>query len=1367
MFLERQSATRMSDRRQNESAPRSPHQPGDALSLETLGTVALLSTSAGGERTTIFGASKPLALIVYLASVPGNAATREFLIDLLWADVGAEAARHAFRQTLWYVKQKAGRALIRADGDMVSLAEPVPSDRAEFLKAAEQRDFGLAVSLYRGDFLLDFAAPGGVEFEHWADLERRRLRDVFTRSAEHEVRRCLRSARQRDAVALSRRARDVDPLSEQSWRLVLESLVSANDALGAAVEADALEAMLAAEDRVPEHATRAMLRTAKRVASEALEHGPAPSAIVGELVGRQSEFANLCAAWDLARNGTAQKISVIGQPGIGKTRLLTDIVARLQATRARVVAVRANPGERDISYAFLSKLAGALGGLPGAAAVSPASAASLIALNPTLSAAFNAEPDRSAGPDAMRLRTLAVHELLVAAADEAPIAVMIDDLHWADRESMRALAGVSALLESERVLLVAAMRPSRVSMPQPARDTEVIHLGALTVDDTAALLASIGTLPVTPVGERLPAQLQEATGGVPLLVIETLEYLLDTTAIVLERSTWVVADEARLLEALSVGGALRRRVEALEDFERSVLDAVSLAGVPVPIGFIADAVGRSLPNVAAVLHGLEMRGMVGQLAGLGWEPAHDQIGELALAGMNESCRRSTELGVARAWLHGSGDDTSLRRAGTHFLRAGDERALRGAFVAWARALRQRGDHRAARELASEFVNEMDEAHTQMLAAALPFPMRYPSARWYVAALVVVVAIASAAAIWQWAFRPAAAPDEQFLAVTVDSNQDTSVYRVGIDRNGWQPGVPLRLAQVGKRVRVALPASLKDYAVTRDGASWISSEAMPDSGDGDLVLEPMTGGTRRLTWAPGDDGSGDLAPDGSLLVFQTGRYDSLSHAHLAIMDLATHAVRELTGGSGVDLAPKWSPSGLWIAFARRSLSGAPDSVCVVAPDGTGSRCHDVGPSPITLGWLDGNRVLVSAMLDTSTILETVDTRDGAVQRLEQEASAQYELSGDGQWVVCECRGVGAVQLETIVFPIDHPALARPIERGAKTRQLLSVLWPTRRPAWYVTRLSVPLPARGIPIGAAYQLGVTGVTVDGRQVAVPTAEVVSIDTSVLRVAPHLRLVPMQPGPARIVISAGGWRLDTLVTSVVPERDSVALQEDWEGGIEPDFVPFGDPMPVIVAGGDGRPAFWNHGNGSYQSGAYTSGRFDATPGFGVEMTMSTPINFVQWQLQSITLQPPMAAKALAQWDHRTGYPPFYERLQDGVCATTYPAIEGPRNVYTLRAGGPIVNPDTIFQPPIHDGHWYTMRLQLFPDGRCGVAINGRPIAIWNTGVRPTKGYFVSIAGKSYHTRILTGPVTVWTGIRPGVDWLKLDTAASERTAASSNSR
>src|SRR5512140_3892770 len=90
--------------------------------LRTLGAAEATAIGPDGQRVGRFGAGKPLALLVYLCRSPNQSAPRDHLVELLWGDVDPEAARHALRQTIWYVRKTLGASVLHAEGDVVRLA---------------------------------------------------------------------------------------------------------------------------------------------------------------------------------------------------------------------------------------------------------------------------------------------------------------------------------------------------------------------------------------------------------------------------------------------------------------------------------------------------------------------------------------------------------------------------------------------------------------------------------------------------------------------------------------------------------------------------------------------------------------------------------------------------------------------------------------------------------------------------------------------------------------------------------------------------------------------------------------------------------------------------------------------------------------------------------------------------------------------------------------------------------------------------------------------------------------------------------------------------------------------------------------------
>jgi hypothetical protein len=72
------------------------------------------------------------------------------------------------------------------------------------------------------------------------------------------------------------------------------------------------------------------------------------------------------------------------------------------------------------------------------------------------------------------------------------------------------------------------------------------------------------------------------------------------------------------------------------------------------------------------------------------------------------------------------------------------------------------------------------------------------------------------------------------------------------------------------------------------------------------------------------------------------------------------------------------------------------------------------------------------------------------------------------------------------------------------------------------------------------------------------------------------------------------------------------------------------------------------------------------------------------------------------------------------------------------------------LSSGAWWTLRLQLLPDGRCGVAVNGRVVWLAQDPGLLTDEVRVRLGDESVGTDLLHGPLTVWTGVRTDVRWV-----------------
>jgi DNA-binding CsgD family transcriptional regulator len=226
------------------------------------------------------------------------------------------------------------------------------------------------------------------------------------------------------------------------------------------------------------------------------------------LSGRDRERAAIAALVDAARAGRGGALVLTGQPGVGKSALLTDAVAR--ADGMTVLRTQGVESESPLAFAALQRLlrpvlADRVHSLP-----KPQSRA--------LRAAFGETDD---GPADRFLVFLAALSVLADAGHDRPVLAVVDDAHWLDDASAAALSFVARRLQVERVALLFAARDADVRTFDSG-DLPRLVVGGLDADAAGELLSARADVAVPPdVRDALLA----STGGSPLALVELAEVL--------------------------------------------------------------------------------------------------------------------------------------------------------------------------------------------------------------------------------------------------------------------------------------------------------------------------------------------------------------------------------------------------------------------------------------------------------------------------------------------------------------------------------------------------------------------------------------------------------------------------------------------------------------------------------------------------------------------------------------------------------------------------------------------------------------------------------------------------------------------------
>lgn len=262
------------------------------------------------------------------------------------------------------------------------------------------------------------------------------------------------------------------------------------------------------------------------------------------LLGRADEVAGIHRLLDGAHRGVSAALIVCGDPGIGKTALLDEIVA----TAAGFTVLRARPlqTESDLPFAGLSDLLRPL--LPLLDRIPEPQAA-------VLAGALAIGPPTPGDRFAAATATIS---LLAVGADERPVLAVVDDAHWLDTPSREALLFAGRRLGNEGVVLLLAIRD------RPWLETagiERLELRGLVVDAAAELVTGTGRAVSAGVCRRLVAD----TAGNPLALLGVMATLTDAQ----------LGGSAPIAEPIAVGRSIERsfaqRLEPLPDETRRAL----------------------------------------------------------------------------------------------------------------------------------------------------------------------------------------------------------------------------------------------------------------------------------------------------------------------------------------------------------------------------------------------------------------------------------------------------------------------------------------------------------------------------------------------------------------------------------------------------------------------------------------------------------------------------------------------------------------------------------------------------------------------------------------------------------------------------
>ncbi|MGI8826196.1 MAG: AAA family ATPase [Chloroflexota bacterium] len=399
------------------------------------------------------------------------------------------------------------------------------------------------------------------------------------------------------------------------------------------------------------------------------------------LVGRNQELGHILDATDAVVSGTGRLVMLAGEPGTGKTRLAQEVTLHLRNRGFLVAAGRCYEPEQMVSYyPFLDALAMIYAAAP--------SALRQIASHrwPYLGALL---PDQigvlevagGSGLDDEQRVLRAVTGFLEAAAEIAPLALLLDDLHWTDTSSVKLLLHLARHTRTSRLLLLGTYRDAEVG-PQHALEGALRDLGReglieriavrrLEEEGTSQLIAA--TIGEDAISEEFVGLVHGRTEGNPFFVQQVLQVLVERGDLFRTDGVW----NRRRIEAIEVPESIRsvigQRLMRLSEAAQELLREASVLGQTIHFDDLLGMTGRSEKELERALEEARAAALVNEVGRDAYAFDHALTQQTLYEELSSRRRRKLHLAAGEAieQLPGRKREQRVAELAWHFQEGGN------------------------------------------------------------------------------------------------------------------------------------------------------------------------------------------------------------------------------------------------------------------------------------------------------------------------------------------------------------------------------------------------------------------------------------------------------------------------------------------------------------------------------------------------------------------------------------------------------------------------------------------------------------------------------------------------------------------------